>query len=99
MNAKRGFRYGAYEGGLTAELFVHLLRHLMLHRRARRIWCLTDRSHKMGLVKDCVAATDGRLTLHFMLGYTPELNPNELVWRHVKRTSVAITPLPTGEKL
>jgi transposase len=46
-----------------------------------------------------VASTDGRLTLHFLPGYAPELNPDELVWSHVKRTGVSRTPLRKGEKL
>jgi transposase len=32
-------------------------------------------------------------------GYAPDLNPDELVWSHVKRTGVARTPLRKGEHL
>ena len=39
------------------------------------------------------------MTLHFLPGYAPELNPDELVWSHVKRTGVARSPLRKGEKL
>ena len=46
-----------------------------------------------------MASTDGRLTLHFLPGYAPDLNPGELVWSHAKRTGVARTPLQRGEKL
>jgi transposase len=56
-------------------------------------------AHKTRLVKQYVASTDGRLTLHFLPGYAPELNPDELVWSHVKRTWVARTPLRKGEEL
>jgi transposase len=50
-------------------------------------------------VKTYVASTEGRLTLHFLPSYASELNPDELVWSHVKRTGVARTPLRKGEKL
>jgi hypothetical protein len=30
---------------------------------------------------------------------TPELNPDELVWSHMKRTGVARAPLRRGERL
>jgi transposase len=40
-------------------------------------------AHKTALVKAYVASTDGLLTLHFLPGYAPELNPDELVWSHV----------------
>jgi hypothetical protein len=50
-------------------------------------------------VKAYIASTNGLLTLHFLPGYAPELNPDELVWSHLKRTGVARTPLRAGEKL
>jgi len=50
-------------------------------------------------VHEYVASTNGRLTLHFLPGYAPDLNPDELVWSHVKRTGTARRPLRKGEKL
>jgi transposase len=55
--------------------------------------------HKTILVKNYVASTNGLLTLHFLPGYAPDLNPDEFVWSHMKRTGVARTPLRKGEKL
>ena len=100
VNAKGGFWYCTYEGGLTAELFVQLLRQLMRYR-VRPVHLVVDGlpAHKTRLVKEYVASTEGRLTLHFLPGYAPELNPDELVWSHVKRTGVARTPLRKGERL
>lgn len=46
-----------------------------------------------------MAGTHGKLTLHFLPGYAPDLNPDELVWSHVKRTGVARAPLRAGESL
>ena len=37
--------------------------------------------------------------MHFLPGYAPELNPDEPVWSHLKRTGPARTPLRKGEKL
>ena len=56
-------------------------------------------AHKTALVKAYIASTGGMLTLHFLPGYAPELNPDELVWSHVKRTGVARAPLRRGETL
>ncbi len=56
-------------------------------------------AHKTTLVKAYVASTNGLLTLHVLPGYAPELNPDELVWSHMKRTGVARTPLRKGESL
>ena len=100
VNATGGFWYCTYEGGLTAELFVRLLRQMMRHR-AKSVHLVVDGlpAHKTRLVKDYVQSTGRRLTLHFLPGYAPELNPDELVWSHVKRTGVARTPLRRGERL
>ncbi len=64
---------------MTAELFVTLLRKMMRHR-AKPVHLVVDGlpAHKTKLVKDYVQSTKGRLTLHFLPGYAPELNPDEL---------------------
>jgi transposase len=100
VNAKGGFWFRTYRGALNAELFVTLLRQMM-RGRTRPVHLVLDGlpAHKTMLVKEYVASTEGRLTLHFLPGYAPDLNPDELVWSHVKRTGVARTPLRKGETL
>jgi len=100
VNARGGFWYCTYEGGLNGALFVTLLRRMMRNRK-KPVHLVVDGlpAHKTKLVKEYVASTKGRLTLHFLPGYAPELNPDELVWSHMKRTGVARTPLRRGEKL
>ncbi len=100
VNATGGFWYCTYEGGLTAELFISLLRKMMRNREAPVHLVLDGLpAHKTGLVKQYVESMNGRLTLHFLPGYAPDLNPDELVWSHMKRTGVARAPLRKGEKL
>ena len=100
VNAKGAFWFATYQGGLSGELFVELLKGLM-YRRRKPLHLVVDGlpAHKNKVVKDYVASTDGRLTLHFLPGYAPDLNPDELVWSHAKRTGVARKPLHKGEKL
>ncbi|MFL9911983.1 IS630 family transposase [Paraburkholderia sp. RL17-337-BIB-A] len=100
VNSKGAFWFATYEGGLSGELFVTLLRKLMSNRR-KAVHFIVDGlpAHKKAIVKDYVASTGGKLTLHFLPGYAPDLNPDELVWSHVKRTGVARRPLRKGEKL
>ena len=100
VNAKGAFWFATYEGGLTGELFVELLERLM-YRRKKPLHRVVDGlpAHKKAVVKEYIAATEGRLTLHFLPGYAPDLNPDELVWSHAKRTGVARKPLMKGEKL
>lgn len=100
VNAKGAFWFCTYAGALNAELFVVLLGKMMRYRR-RPVHLVLDGlpAHKKACVKKYVESTNGKLTLHFLPGYAPDLNPDELVWSHVKRTGVARRPLRKGEKL
>ena len=100
VSAKGAFWFATYKGALSGELFVDLLKKLM-YRRKKALHLIVDGlpAHKKAVVKDYVASTQGKLTLHFLPGYAPDLNPDELVWSHAKRTGNARRPLRAGEKL
>jgi transposase len=40
--------------------------------------------HKSRKVREYVESTGGKLRLFYLPGYSPELNPDETVWSHVK---------------
>jgi transposase len=100
VNAKGAFLFVTYKGGMTAELFVSVLKHIMRGRR-KPLFIVLDSlpAHKARVVQDYVVSTNGKLELHFLPGYAPELNPDELVWSYVKRTGTAKNPLVSGESL
>src|SRR5512145_505914 len=100
VSMKGGFWFVTYPGALNGELFVDLLKKLM-HRRRKPLHLVLDGlpAHKKAVVKTYVASTQGKLTLHFLPGYAPDLNPDELVWSHAKRTGNARRPLQKGETL
>ena len=100
VNSKGGFWFATYSGGLNGERFVELLSRMMKWRR-RPIHLVVDGlpAHKTKAVRDYVASLMGKLTLHFLPGYAPDLNPDELVWSYTKRTGLARSPLRAGEKL
>jgi transposase len=100
VNSKGGFWFALYSGGLNSPLFVNLLRQMMKGRH-RPIHLIVDGlpAHKTRAVRDYVDTLQGKLTLHFLPGYAPDLNPDELVWSYAKRTGVARSPLRSGEKL
>jgi transposase len=100
VTAQGAFWFWVYEGALNGELFVELLKKMM-HRRRTPVHLILDGlpAHKRAIVREYVASTHGRLTLHFLPGYAPDLNPDELVWSHVKRTGTARRPLQKGETL
>ena len=100
VSAKGAFWFATFEGGLTGELFAELLRRLM-YRRKKPVRLVLDGlpAHKKAVVKQYVASTRGKLTLQVLPGYAPDLNPDELVWSHAKRTGVGRSPLKAGKNL
>ncbi len=100
VNAKGGFWFATYQGALNAELFIELLKKMM-RVRSKPVHMVVDGlpAHKKANVRQYIESTKGKLTMHVLPGYAPDLNPDELVWSHVKRTGVARNPLHAGEKL
>ena len=100
VNARGGFWCATYKGGMNAELFIALLK-AMMFRRKKPVLLILDSlpAHKAKIVKDYVASTEGRLEFHFLPGYAPELNPDEMVWNYMKRTGPARKPLAKGDSL
>jgi len=87
VHTKRTFRYSTYQGCLNGQLFVLLLKQAMRHRTKPAHLALDGLPvRKTKSVKEYVGSTEGRLALHFLHGYAPELKADELLWSHVKRT-------------
>lgn len=100
VTARGGFWYEIYTERLNASRFVALLTHFMRGRK-RPVFLVLDGhpAHSATLVAQYVQRLAGRLELHFLPGYAPELNPDEFVWNHLKRQGVSKTPLRRDESL
>lgn len=100
ISAQGAFWFATYAGGLNGERFITLLRRMRRGRR-RPLQLILDGlpAHKTKAVTQYVAGLNGKLTLHYLPGYAPDLNPDELVWSYAKRTGTARRPLQKGEKL
>ena len=73
----------------------------MMKGRSKPVHLVVDGlpAHKKANVRQYIESTQGKLSMHILPGYAPDLNPDELVWSHVKRTGVARDPRRAGEKL
>lgn len=100
VNARGAFWYKIYTERLNATRFIEFLK---AFRRGRRqpIYLVVDGhpSHRARIVAQYVQSLKGRLELHFLPGYAPELNPDEFVWNHLKRQGVSKKPLRKNESL
>ncbi|MGH9660017.1 MAG: IS630 family transposase [Bryobacteraceae bacterium] len=100
VNARGEFWYEIYTERLNAVRFVELLKHFMRGRRSPVFLVLDGHpAHVAKVVAEYVQRLAGRLELHFLPGYAPELNPDEFVWNHLKRQGVSKTPLRKDESL
>lgn len=100
VNALGEFWFELYSERLNATKFIELLKHFM-HRRKSPVMLVLD-GHPAHIAKSVaryVQSLKGRLELHFLPGYAPELNPDEFVWNHLKRQGVSKKPLLKNESL
>ena len=77
------------EGGVNAEVFIEFLRRLMIGSK-NSIFLIVDRgpAHIAKKTKAFVASLGGRLRLFYLPPYSPDRNPDELVWKHLKADTV-----------
>jgi transposase len=92
-------RFMVVEGTVNAGRFIEFLRRL-IHNRKRPVYLIVDGhpAHKARKVKEFVASMSDRLQLFCLPPYSPELNPDELVWNYAKNHRVGrMTPLSKAE--
>ena len=76
---------------MTAERFIEFLDALIEHeKRNGPVFVIVDNHpvHRAKAVAGFVEANAERLELHFLPPYSPELNPDEQVWNHLKHHTV-----------
>ncbi len=100
VNAKGAFWYKVYGGMLNAVLFIVMLKDLMKGRK-KPVMLVVDGlpAHKAKSVAKYVQSTKGRLELHFLPPYAPDLNPDEFAWNHLKQNGTSKKPLRQNEAL
>jgi transposase len=100
VNALGEFWFEIYTERLNATKFIDLLAHFMRRRKSPVLLVLDSHpAHIAKSVARYVQSLKGRLELHFLPGYAPELNPDEFVWNHLKRQGVSKKPLLKNESL
>ncbi len=100
VNARGEFWAATYTGKLDAEAFVVFLQNFM-DGQAGRVFLVVDGhpAHKAKVVQKYVQSLGGRLELHFLPPYAPDLNPDEFVWSYMKTNGVSKKPLKQNESL
>lgn len=86
VSPRGDFRFMIHEGSVTAPVFKTFLQRLMVGT-TKPVFVVVDGhpTHKSVLVRKYVESQEGKLKLFFLPPYSPQLNPDEQVWAHVKR--------------
>lgn len=94
ISPRGALRFMVVKGGVGARVFIRFLKRLM-HGQRRPVYLIVDGhpSHRAKSVKTYVDGLRGRLKLFFLPPYSPELNPDELVWNDVKNNAVGRSKL------
>jgi transposase len=82
------------KGGVNADVFIEFLRRLMVGAK-NKIFLIVDRgpAHVAKKTKAFVAGLSGKLRLFYLPPYSPDRNPDELVWKHLKADTVGRTSI------
>ena len=86
---------------MNAGRFIEFLRHL-LHQAERPVFLIVEghpSQHRARKVFKFVRKSKGMLRLFFFPPYSPELNPDELVWNHLKNHGVGKRIVRGSEQL
>jgi transposase len=73
------------KGGVNAVVFIEILKRLITGAK-RAIFLIVDRAPRpiAKKTKAFVESLNGRLRLFYLPPYSPDRNPDELVWKHQK---------------
>jgi transposase len=76
-------------GGVSADVFIEFIKRLLVGE-TRPIFLIVDRgpAHRAKKTTAFVETLRGRLKLFFLPPYSPDRNPDELVWKHLKADTV-----------
>jgi transposase len=77
------------KGGVNSAVFIEFLKRLMVGAR-KTIFLIVDRgpAHRSEKTRAFVETLGGKLKLFYLPPYSPDTNPDELVWKHLKADTV-----------
>ena len=100
VSAQGALRFMVTPGRFNAGVFIEFLKRLVHGTESPTFLVLDGHPvHRSAKVRKFAESTDGQLRLFFLPSYSPELNPDELVWNHLKRHRVGKTAVTGPEQL
>ena len=100
VSAQGALRFMVHEGTVNATVFIDFCRRL-LRDHPGPVYLVVDGhpAHRARATTEFVASTQSRLRLFLLPGYSPELNPDEWVWKNVKLDRTGKTTVTSKDDL
>src|SRR4051794_6288416 len=100
VSAQGALRFMIHEGTVNATVFIDFCKRL-LRDHDDPVYLVVDGhpAHRARATTEFVASTDGRLKLFLLPAYSPELNPDEWVWKNVKHDRAGKTAVTSKDDL
>ena len=100
VSARGALRFMVVEGSVNAGTFIGFMKRLLVGA-TKPIYLIVDGhpSHKAKKVREWVEEQAGRISLFLLPGYSPELNPDELVWNNLKNHGLGKRVYGTKEEM
>lgn len=103
ITAQGLLRFSTYTGSFTADMFIEFCKKLLADTERTcggGVYLVVDGhpAHKAKKVKAFVESSHGRLKLFILPAYSPQLNPDEWVWKNVKHDRVGRTSVKTRDE-
>jgi len=99
ISMRGSMHWRIYEGSMNSARFLDFLKDLISDVKSKIFLVVDNVSyHKSAETRDWVKKHESRIELFYLPGYSPDLNPDEWVWKNVKNDNVArIVPDRPGQ--
>ena len=89
VTARGALRFMVHDGTVSSAVFIEFCKRLLKDTDTPIYLVVGGHpAHRSKANTDFVTSTEGKLTLIFLPGYSPELNPDEWVWKNIKADRV-----------
>lgn len=100
LSNQGGFWFELYSYKLNALSYIRFLKRFIRYRH-RPIILIVDGhpSHRAKITAKFIRSVRGKLEMHFLPPYAPDLNPDEFVWNYMRILGCGRRPLVKNESL
>lgn len=86
---------------VTAKVFIGFLKQIIRHHKNRKVIIICDKApaHRANAVKQFAEGHKNRFNIYFLPSYSPQLNPDERVWKSLKCDKLRAHQAKTKEEL